>query len=193
MTDRSREALLAFLDWMAAKGLMARTTAQTRKASANKVLAILEAEEAQDVTQLELDEVMTRFVNLNRADYSPESLKAYKSRVSKAISDFSAYLANPMEFKPGTVGRAGKSIKKSEKSGGKPPMSAVVSRSSRQSPDQTETPSYGTPSSTNILPIPIRPDLTVRVQGLPFDLTQAEARRIANVVMAMAIEPIEGE
>jgi hypothetical protein len=36
-----------------------------------------------------------------------------------------------------------------------------------------------------IVPIPIRPDLTVHVQGIPFDLTEAEARKIAAVVTAM--------
>ncbi len=36
-----------------------------------------------------------------------------------------------------------------------------------------------------IVPIPIRPNLTVHVQGLPYDLTEAEARKIAAVVTAM--------
>jgi hypothetical protein len=39
----------------------------------------------------------------------------------------------------------------------------------------------------SILPIPIRADLTVYIQGLPFDLTESEAKRISNVVTAMAM------
>ncbi|WP_146190608.1 hypothetical protein [Marinicauda salina] len=192
MVDRSREALLNFLDWVGEKGLMARPTAQTRKASANKVLSILEPEEAQDVTQIDLDEVMNRFVNLNKSGYSPESLKAYKSRVSKAISDFSNYLANPLEFKPGTATRTATGTKKDKKGGG------ASSKRPDTTPSLSPTPSGHPVSahssampSSNILPIPIRPDLTVRVQGLPFDLSQAEARRIANVIRAMAVEPDE--
>jgi hypothetical protein len=37
-----------------------------------------------------------------------------------------------------------------------------------------------------IFPIPIRSDVTVRIQGLPFDLTRAEADKIAAVIMAYA-------
>jgi hypothetical protein len=42
-------------------------------------------------------------------------------------------------------------------------------------------------SRRDVLPIPIRADLTVRVHGLPFDLTQAEARKVAAVIQAMAV------
>lgn len=41
-------------------------------------------------------------------------------------------------------------------------------------------------ASMGILPIHIRPDLAVRVYGIPFDLTKAEADKIAAVVMAFA-------
>lgn len=37
-----------------------------------------------------------------------------------------------------------------------------------------------------ITPIPIRADLTVKIQGIPLDLTKAEAEKIARVVEAMA-------
>lgn len=37
-----------------------------------------------------------------------------------------------------------------------------------------------------ILPIPIRADLSVHIANIPLDLTQAEARKIASVVMALA-------
>jgi len=41
--------------------------------------------------------------------------------------------------------------------------------------------------ASSILPIPIRVDLTIHIQGLPFDLTEAEAKKIANVIQAMAM------
>jgi hypothetical protein len=39
-----------------------------------------------------------------------------------------------------------------------------------------------------IFPIPIRGDVTVRIQGLPFDLTQAEADKLSAVIMAYVQE-----
>lgn len=40
------------------------------------------------------------------------------------------------------------------------------------------------PMDDTIFPIPIRPDLTVRIQGLPLDLTPVEADKLAAVIMA---------
>ena len=49
------------------------------------------------------------------------------------------------------------------------------------------TPKFASPpGASNIVPIPIRADLTVYVQGLPYDLSSTEARKIANVILAMA-------
>ena len=42
------------------------------------------------------------------------------------------------------------------------------------------------PMTHTVLPIKIRPDYTVWVQGIPHDLTEPEAARIATVIMAMA-------
>lgn len=41
-------------------------------------------------------------------------------------------------------------------------------------------------SEPRVYPIPIREDATVRIHGLPADLTKAEAEKIARVVMALA-------
>lgn len=43
------------------------------------------------------------------------------------------------------------------------------------------------PMASSILPIPIRADLIIHIQGLPFDLTEAEAKKIACVIQAMAM------
>ena len=47
------------------------------------------------------------------------------------------------------------------------------------------TDTYG-PMDCTIIPIQIRPDVTVRIQGIPHDLTQAEANKLAAVVIALA-------
>jgi len=41
-------------------------------------------------------------------------------------------------------------------------------------------------SPADILPIQIRPDLVVRIAGIPHDLTEAEAAKITAVIIAMA-------
>jgi len=174
---RTREAILEFQDYQAAKGLLAKGTAMARKAALGKVLGILPHEEAEDVTQIDLDDVMLRFSNLQGKDYTPGSMTTYKSRVKAAIEDFEAYLSNPLGFRPSVNrrDRAPKNEKAQPKRVDATPPAETTSKSA--------VPTF---DSVSILPIPLRADLTVRIQGLPFDMTEAEAKRIANVVLAMA-------
>ena len=181
--NKSREAALEFLDYVAKKGLMAPATARARKAAVGRVLSVLDASEAGDVTNIDLDHVMTRFGHLHGKDFTPQSLMTYKSRVRSALDDFASYVENPLGFKPNIQARERSS------NGGK--VTASKPRSDREPATLVNTPSspqkLGGPMANSILPIPIRVDLTVHVQGLPFDLTEAEAKKIASVIQAMAM------
>ena len=176
---RSREAILEFQDYQAEKGLLAKGTAVARKAALGKVLGILPAEEAEDITKLDLDDVMMRFSNLEGRGYTPGSMTTYKSRVRAAIDDFESYLANPLGFRPSLSRRD--RAPKPEKKG----QVAITTKAEvAETPIKSAAPTFDT---SNILPIPLRSDLVVRIQGLPFDMTAAEAKKIANVVLAMAM------
>ena len=178
-SDRSREALLDFLDYAKSKGLMKATTAESRKAAANQVLGILDEAEAQDVSTIDLDHLLDRFQTLYGKRYSPDSLRTYKARVKNSIEDFLRYQENPMDFRPRTtLSRKVKTAKRTiapTASNAASTATSVISRSSSPSVFGTST-----------VPIPLRQDLTVLIHGLPFDLSEAEARKISNVVLAMA-------
>ncbi len=177
-TNRSREDLKAFLDWVGSKGLMPLATVQARKAAVNNILDILSEEEAADVTVLDIEQVMSRFGNLKGKNYTPDSLRTYQSRLGKALEDFQAYVDNPMAFKPTGSQRRVSSL---PKEGVKAAGHAV-----RPSPAAQNVPVSAPPPSANIVPIQIRQDLIIHVQGIPFDLTKAEAQRVANVILALA-------
>jgi hypothetical protein len=176
---RSREALAGFHDYLADKGLMEKNTAQSRKAAVTKVLGILDEVEAADVTALDIEDVMSRFQRLHGRDYTPASLTSYKSRLRSALDDFLSYLSNPLAFRPSVQSRArarARSVKEE-------PGDSDGGRSERRAEPARSVP---LPAAAGlIVPIAIRPDLTVHVQGIPFDLTEAEARKIAAVVTAM--------
>jgi hypothetical protein len=171
MTEkRTREDFFAFLDWISEKGLMAKNTVAARKASATKVLGILSDEEAQDVTALNLDDIMRRFTNLQGKGYTPGSLTTYLSRLRSALDDFKVYLDKPLSFRPGVQPR------ERHKADIRKETPSVVSMGSRES----------VPAATpNALSIPIRPDTMIVIQGLPYDLNEAEAAKIANIIRAM--------
>ncbi|HEV2188921.1 MAG TPA: hypothetical protein VGR70_17060 [Stellaceae bacterium] len=176
---RSREALASFHDYLADKGLMEKNTAQSRKAAVTRVLGILDEAEAADVTNLDIEDVMSRFQRLHGRDYTPASLTSYKSRIRSALDDFLSYLSNPLAFRPSVQSRA----RARTRSANEEQSDSTKARPERRSDAVRTVP---IPAAAGlILPIPIRPNLTVHVQGIPFDLTEAEARKIAAVVTAM--------
>lgn len=177
-TPFSREAVADFLDYASNKGLINKATASARKAAFKRVSAILEPHEAQDVSKLDLDEVMHRFSNLEGSAFTPDSLTTYRSRVRTVLDDFLAWKKDPMAFRPrtSTAGR------KASKVAATKPDAAPLRRADPAPVAASNL------SQTHSLPIPLRSDLTVFVHGVPFDLSKAEAKRIANVILAMAVE-----
>lgn len=183
--QRTLAALFRFLEYLREKGLMKSATVTSRKATVNKVFGILSDSETQDVTAIDIDDLMTRFINLEGQKYTPGSLNTYKARLNTTLDDFRSYLADPMGFRPSSAPR---------NSGGKKGIKAKPSITQRNTPSTTQTvksaasQSANLSATANILPIPLREDLVVRIQGLPFDLTPAEAKKLAAVISAMAME-----
>lgn len=178
--NTSQSDLIAFLDYLADKGLMNATTASSRKGAVKTLFSVLDPTETADVTTLKIDEVAMRFANKRGADFKPDSVKVYKSRVISAIEDFKKYRADPLNFKVGLTPKtttAGKGEKATP---------------AKEAPQDTAAPQAHQPiepfvsPSEIVFPIPIRPNTIVRIVGLPSDLTPQEASRIANVIQALA-------
>ena len=177
MRDQSLRALNEFHDYMIDKGLMQRNTAGARKGAANAVLGVLSAEEQKDVLSVDLDEALVRFQNLKGKNYTPGSLQTYKSRTSSALEDFSRYLDDPMSFRPAVAKKVRIRQRQSENEH-KGQSSEAGSKS---------VPSAPSMPNAMIVPVPIRADVVVKIQGIPFDFTANEARRVSAVVQALAV------
>lgn len=175
--DFSREGLLKFHDYLAAKGLMNPNTVAARKAAANKMLGVLDENEAADLREVDLEEIAERFFNLNKNDFTPESLVTYKSRLRSAVADFINHTVNPSAFK--TV--SSRTRASNQKNDGTPRKPTNSNFSSSAEP----------PSKSNneiTVQIPIRDGVVVRFIGVPSNLKKKEAQKIANVVMAYATD-----
>ena len=179
--NRSRDDLIRFLDYMGEKGLVPPATASARRTAASKVLSVLSDDEAKDIIEVDLDDVMSRFDNRNRHKFTPESLQAYRSRLKAALRDFRAYSSNPVNFRP----RGQIRVKLRPPPERQKAVNDAVEQSGLVAQDAVSTLEL---PNVSVLPIPLRQNLTVRVVGLPFDLTPAEAKKIANIVLAHAID-----
>ena len=175
----SLDDLIDFLDHAGDRGLMPAATAQALAVAARNVLGVLSDQEKNDLSDQDLDSVIKRFNNKRAKDFSPTSLKEYGRRVHKAVELFLAWREDPANFTVKT--RATASPRKKEKGRSSGPQQSDTEFD--QSDQQQTAP--GTYHSA----IPVRPGVVVTLANVPYDLTKAEAERLAGFVRMLAIEP----
>lgn len=187
--DYSLDALNRFLDYALEKGLLKAETAKSRRTAVNKILEKITAEQRADVRKVDLDLEAEHFANRQGAGYIPSSLLTYKSRAKTALADFVNWVDNPMQFRPSGSGN-GKATAKTGGAGvAKKAKTPAKTDSTEVFHERTPSPSAPPPMEqpTGLtFPVPIRAGLIVQLCGVPFDLTTAEAEKIAMVVKALA-------
>jgi hypothetical protein len=172
--DYSQTAFLKFLRESAVTGITKPTTARARKLAAEQLLIQLKSHERLDLRVLDLEELCSRFHILQGSTVRPETLELYKERLLGALKDFVSWTSGPDSFQ---------SVE------GEKPEAVMVA--ARDTPDQAqarEELALNPPRSPyDIFPVPLREDLIVYLQNVPLDMTQAEARKLAAVVHALAL------
>jgi Site-specific recombinase XerD len=185
--DYSLEALNRFLDYAAEKGLLKRNTAVSRKQASNKILSVLEPDEARDLRTVDVDQAFERFANLQGTAFKPDSLRVYQSRLRSSLSDFFSWVENPAGFKPSGNQRNGASGKRQVKKAERPdtPASGPYSTDARPTPVQSLDAHQQ--SDGIAIPVPLRAGLTVQILNVPADLTATEAEKLAAIIKAYAM------
>lgn len=175
-TDYSLASFMSFMDYLSDKHILNKNTAQSRKAAANKVFAVLDEAEAADLRQLDMEMVYRRFENKEGRSYKPETLQVYRSRLSTALSDFLSHAQSPGQFKP-TV----KNLSSAR--------SAPAKKVKKHTMDVELAPQIAVKHQGSALsiPVPLREGVTVMISGVPADLSEAEATRLAAIMKAYAI------
>lgn len=176
--------LLDFMDYVQSKGLANSETSKNKKIAVARVLDIVGLGEDDDLREIEVEDLLQRFENKAGTKLSPGSLQSYKSRVGSSIVDFLRFKENPSGFKMNGAKKGSRLTglrKKPEtsRSSKDQQLPAIIPK-----PDSTS----GSNEFTVDFPIVLRQNLIVRIVGLPSDLKQHEARKIANVVSAMVSE-----
>jgi hypothetical protein len=175
-TAYSADDLIEFLDHAADKGLMPAATAQALAVASRNVLGVLTDQERKDLTSLELDSVIRRFTNKRAKDFNPASLKEYGRRVHRAVELFLRWRSDPANFTVKT--RATNSSRKKDKSG------EVVELQASSSAIGSTANRLGTYSTS----VPVRPGIVVTLSNVPYDLSAADAERLAAFVRMLAVE-----
>jgi len=98
--SHSLDALAQFLDTAAGRGWLPANTAGGLKSACTRVLSILDDGDRADIRGIDIEAALHRFANLN-PEVSPDSLRTYRARLSRAIEMFTQYRADPVNWRPG--------------------------------------------------------------------------------------------
>jgi hypothetical protein len=172
--------LVAFFDFAADKGLMARDWASTLKSAAKVMLSTVESEnwESLDIETLDLDAFVLRFERLRMGDLKPDSLNVYGKRLRNAVTAYRDYLKNPSTWQ--YAGRT-------EGSARAPRRATKVARAESAGSVQPISAGNGSQAGLIQYPYPLRPNMIVSI-SLPPDLTQKEATRLSAYLHSLAVD-----
>lgn len=173
--------LLAFMDFMVAKGYAGASSISPWKSAAKQVFSTVEGDgfESMDVRDVDVDEYMSRFETMSLGKYSAASLRAYRSRFRNAVDSYRSYLADPnwrpasrRLTRPGSDGSTKTSSRGSTKSRPSPPPHASVSASS---------------SSLIAYPFPLKSGQMAQLH-LPTQLDAEDAERLTHFIRALVLK-----
>lgn len=173
--DTSARSMIEFFDKIAATGRMKPESARSLVVGVKQVFKMDESWEEIDVSQLDIEEYLIRFRNLNHLRYKGETLDEYERRFKRAIELYLLYVRDPKGWKfegQPSVGRKTSTRTKNTK---------LSKESQLQAPDTLEISPLGiTPSGIQLMdyPFPLRDGCVVRLR-LPIDLKVSEVERLA--------------
>jgi hypothetical protein len=180
-----------FIGFLAAKGLLNAGAAASTRTACEKLFSALDEDERLNLSNVDVDQAIARFMNKNPGVLSPASGNVYRGRVQKALKMLKEYNANPAGFKVNPTKRTQSSggAEKKSSNDGKP----VRSQSERVSNSPLEQPHASSsaheiknPSSVS-LSFPLRQDFIAQFI-LPTNLTLKEARRLGAYFEVLAVD-----
>ena len=172
MSVLSREKLDEFLGWVAEKGLMKLGTARALRSACKTVLAVMEDDEARDMSTVDLQDVVQRYQNLHGMAVNPRTLQVYDRRVRQAVTEFLRYNEDRANWKPSAVQRSKKPAQSAKK---RRPASRTPINGGVENP---ESHPLDLDVSKIVHSFPLRRDTIVTVSGIPFDVKRSEMSRL---------------
>lgn len=178
------EGFNAFCDWLTSKGLMTGAAVEPLRSATKQVLNAVEPDKTDlDLREIDADNYMDRFANLAGDKYSPNSLRAYRSRFNRSIELYRQYLEQGATgFKP-PPGRASRR---------RPAPASDDHGEARTQPPKRSGPSHASaspPTSALIdYPFPLASG-TIAHLYLPARLDRLDAERMAAYLRALVLEP----
>lgn len=189
MQNYSKQALMDFIETSINKGWINLNTGGGVRAACRQILEQVGPDE--DVREVDVGLALKQFANRNPGKLSGESLRVYESRVRGVIENFTAFVTDPVSYKPAAKGGVPRT-RRAEPRNGKEGAAVTGKGDPSPAPVHHLVPHAVTPRATAsdtslTLPFPLRPDFLAQVT-VPRDMTKDEAKRLAVFIDALAQE-----
>jgi hypothetical protein len=179
------KGLMAFMDFMVAKGYGTSGAIEPWKSAAKQVFSTVEGEgfEEADVRTFDIDEYLSRFENMSLGKYSAESLRAYRGRFRKAVEAYRSYLADP-NWKP-TLRRS-----RNTAGNGAPTKPAAKPAAKKGVPAALKAVDAAPVEGSLITyPFPLRSGQMAQLH-LPTQLAREDAERLTHFIRALVFDQL---
>ncbi len=180
--DGSGQDFVDHWDWAAKKGLLNTNTAHAIRAAVARILRIEGPNWPEiDIRRIDSEALLARFENLEKKQFSPQSLATYRSRFKKGLQLYLSYLEDPKNYRPQMRERSSDRGKAGGESVRRQKGSGVAFETARGDVQGR--------ASGNLLryPFPIRPGVMAEL-FLPPDLRRDEAERLAKFLQSLSFE-----
>lgn len=187
MSNYTKQALMDFIETSINKGWINLNTGGGVRAACRQILVQVGPDE--DVRQVDVGLALKQFANRNPGKLSGDSLRVYESRVRGVIENFTAFVTDPVTYKPATKNGLPRPRRTEPRNGKDAINSSVKSESSataihHMSPHAV-LPRASASDTSLTLPFPLRPDFLAQIT-VPRDMTKDEAKRLAVFIDALA-------
>lgn len=179
----SLDTLLRFLKYAGMEGLINPASARSRRNAAEHLGRELLSEEREDLRQVDIAELASRFHKLEESSVRSEAVELYVQRLKLALVDFFAWVDDPARFS--SVGaEQQRSIRRHRD--GRSAIGRDQDAAERIALEATDNPS-------NIIPVPLSDHRVVYIANLPLKLSRDEADKITRVVQAYIDQRSDGD
>jgi hypothetical protein len=168
--------LLDFLREAPKQGLLNPAVARSRANAIEQLFTELTRDEKCDIRLIDVDKLSARVHKIQDSTSRPEAVALYASRVQEALIDYLAWLQNPTTF--ATI--SGHALRRGVRPAGSDAENAEEVRALEDIALATSE------RRKDYLSVPLREGVNVFITNLPLDLSADEARRVSQVVLALA-------
>lgn len=174
LTDNTPGGTLAYCDYLMAKGYATAAQINPWRTAIQKVFDTVEDEdwESLDLTNVNLDEYLSRFQTLAGAQYKAESISAYKRRIRNALDAHEHYRSTG---RPPSFRRGGAKREKADE------VPAVVSRIA---PTQMTAPAHKAQTGLHSFTYPLGDGQTAKLE-LPPRMSSDDVNRLCAFIRTL--------